>query len=253
MTADSVAHQRAYYRDTATQYDDMHPFTQHYVGLRHVVVYLQALGAHSVLDTGCGTGLALRYLADALPHLTAYGNDPSADLLKVAVERHNVPEQQLECASSEDLPYADGQFDVVIETGMLHHVPDPDKIVREMLRVARHAVFLSDTNSFGMGSAVNRLVKLGLRSVGALGYVNRRRRGGNDWYFSANDGVAWDYSVFESLDTIRAQCSEVVVIPTGSRERFAEAVPLLCSSHCLVAGFKTPLSAFPAVSRDAAR
>jgi SAM-dependent methyltransferase len=222
-------------------YDGMHPFTQHYVGLRHAAAYLRALGARTILDTGCGTGLALRWLTDALPGTTVYGNDPSAELLRIAVDRHGVPATQLECVGSEELPYRDAQFDAVVETGMLHHVPDPDRIVREMLRVARLAVFISDTNMFGMGSVTSRIGKAGLRGMGALRHVNRWRRGGHDWYFSEEDGVAWDYSVFDSLATLRSACDEVVVIPTGPRERFASAVPLFCASHCLIVGLKSPL------------
>lgn len=248
MTADSVARQRAYYRDTAAEYDDMHPFTQHFVGLRQVVMYLQTIGAQTVLDTGCGTGLAMRYLSDAMPGITISGNDPSAALLEIAKQRHAVPEGRLVCASSEELPYEADDFDAVVETGMLHHVPDPTKVVKEMLRVGRHAIFISDTNMFGMGNAFSRIVKLGLYGVGMLQYVNRRRRGGHDWYYSDSDGVAWDYSVFQSLATIREACAEVFVVPTGPRERLADACPLLCSSHCLIVGLKAPLATYPVLS-----
>ena len=236
VIVEPVAHQRAYYRETASRYDAMHPFTQHYVGLRHVAVYLSALSAKTVLDTGCGTGLALRYLKDALPQLELHGNDPSAELLRIATERHGVSAHHLTCVGSERLPYEDNQFDAVVETGMLHHVPDPQSVVLEMVRVARRAVFISDTNMFGMGGVISRLAKLGLHSIGALRLVNRRRRGGNDWYYTAEDGIAWDYSVFESLPALRDACAEVLVIPTGPRERFADALPLLCSSHCLIVG-----------------
>lgn len=241
MTADSIARQRAYYRATAADYDSMHPFTEHYVGLRHVVIYIKALGYRSVLDTGCGTGLALRYLLDHLPDLEVHGNDPSDELLRIAIEQHGVPAERLTCASSAKLPYSAEEFDVVVETGMLHHVPNPQVVVAEMLRVAKQAIFISDTNLFGMGSLPARVAKLALRRAGLLRSVNRRRRNGNDWYYTADDGVAWDYSVFDSLSIIRDACAEVVVIPTGQSDRHADAMPLLLSSHCLVIGLKQPL------------
>ena len=163
-------------------------------------------------------------------------------------------EASLDCCVSDDLPYEDGQFDAVVETGMLHHVPDPSIVVGEMLRVARHAIFISDLNIFGAGSLPIRAARLALHRAGLLQRVNRRRRGGNDWYFSEGDGIAWDYSIFSSLDQIRAQCAQVFVTPTGGGEgALATAFPLAFSSHGLVSGFKEPLATMIASRADATR
>lgn len=239
---DPVALQREYYRDTAGEYDRMHRFSEHYVGLRHVSAYLQALGASSLLDTGCGTGLAMRYLKGLDSNLDVHGNDPSLELLEIAVTRHGIPKGSLDCAGSEALPYEDRAFDVVVETGMLHHVPHPDRVIAEMLRVARKAIFLSDTNTYGLGPTPARVVKLLLAQRGLLGTMNRLRRGGKEWYYGEGDGVAWNYSVFTSMPQVRRACAEVLVIPTGPAERFAAVFPLLFSSHCVVAGFKEPFA-----------
>jgi SAM-dependent methyltransferase len=240
-TADAIATQRRYYADTAGRYDQMHARVEHLDSLKHVVSFLGWMGADSVLDTGCGTGLAMRYIADALPRVRVHGNDPARELLDVAVERFGVPREQLDDASSDSLPYADGEFDAVVETGVLHHVPDASKVVAEMLRVARKAVFISDENYFGMGSPSARAAKLVLARLGLLGAVNRRRFGGHDWYYSPADGIAWPYSVFDSLPMLRDACEEVVLLPVGERPPSAERWPLLCSPHCLLAGFKDPL------------
>ncbi len=234
--------QRRYYRDTADRYDDWHTAVpdEHYVALRHIAAYLQWIGARTVLDTGCGTGRAMRYLREALPGVEVFGNDPSAALLRVASERHGVPAESLTCAPSDPLPYADGSFDAVIETGVLHHVARPDVVVSEMLRVARQAVFLSDDNIYGVGPLASRVAKLGLRRAGLLDAVNglrRRHRGG--WYYSERDGIAWSYSVFDSRAALRDACASVVVVPTSPGA--APWVPVLQSAHCLLCGFKAPL------------
>lgn len=241
MPVDPAVVQRQYYRSTASAYDRMHAFTEHYVGLWHAAAYIRALDARSVLDTGCGTGLGMRFLKDQLPGLRVHGNDPSEDLLGVAVGSHRIPAEQLDCASSEALPYADGSFDVVLETGVLHHVPAPDRVIEEMLRVARLAVFISDQNYYGMGRLSARTVKFGLSRLGLLQRVNRRRRSGHDWYYTDGDGVAWDYSIFDAVPLLRSACPEVLVIPTGGDEPLAQSFPLLFASHCLVAGLKVPL------------
>lgn len=239
---DPVLAQRRYYRRTADDYDDRHTAAadEHYLALRHIAAYLQWIGARTVLDTGCGTGRAMRYLRDALPGVQVFGNDPSAELLRVASERHGLAPESLTCASSDPLPFADASFDAVIETGVLHHVARPDIVVAEMLRVARRAVFLSDDNIYGVGSLTSRLAKLGLRRAGLLDGVQalrRRHRGG--WYYSEGDGIAWSYSVFDSRAALRAACASVVVVPTSPGA--APWVPVLQSAHCLLCGFKSPL------------
>ena len=64
------------------------------------------------------------------------------------------------------LQAADGEFDLVCEFAVLHHVPRPAQAVGEMLRVARKAIFISDANNFGQGGGIVRLIK---RTIAALG------------------------------------------------------------------------------------
>ena len=47
--------------------------------------------------------------------------------------------------SAEDLPFADGSFDVVTNRIAAHHFADPVAAVREMARVARERVIVEDT------------------------------------------------------------------------------------------------------------
>lgn len=120
----------------------------------------------------------------------------------------------------------------------MHHVARPERIVDEMLRVARQAIFISDCNIYGMGMPAARIVKLLLARVGLLRPLNRLRRGGHEWFFTPEDGVAWSYSVFDSYPDIAAACAEVLIIPTARNRADASPAPLLRSSHCLLCGFK---------------
>lgn len=239
-TGDPVAAQRDYYRRTAADYDAMRECeAEHENALRHVVRYLTRIDARTVLDTGCGTGRAMRFVARELPSVAVRGNDPSRDLLRVATGDHRIASSALDCASSDFLPYRDDAFDAVIATGVMHHVPDPDAVVREMLRVARKGIFISDSNIFGRGPVPARVLKLALARAHLLRPINRWRRGGHDWFVSEGDGVVWSYSVYDSLPRVAAVCAETAVIstnPPGVTGR-----PLLRSTHCLLAGFKQPL------------
>jgi ubiquinone/menaquinone biosynthesis C-methylase UbiE len=231
-----------YYRESASTYDAMHTasFDEHLFALRHIAMYLSWIDARSVLDTGCGTGRSMRYLKELLPEIEIRGNDPSAPLLDVAHKRNGIPREALDETSSEQLPYRDGAFDAVVETGVLHHVSDAKPVVAEMLRVARKAVFLSDTNIYGQGRASARIAKLVLARIALLKPINRVRRGGHDWYFSDGDGVAYSYSVFDSLRQVAATCDRVLVIPTVA-QRCSTWIPILGCTHALVCGFKKSL------------
>lgn len=240
--------QSDYYARTAERYDSMHEQVPHDVALGHVIGFIPWLGARSLLDTGCGTGWGLRVVGDALPELQVRGNDPSRELLDVAIHRYGVSPDILDCVSSEQLPYEDGTFDVVVATGVMHHVPRPNRVIGEMLRVARQAVFVSDANIYGGGSIPARLVKRLLANAGLLRFVHRLRRRGHEWYYSDGDGVAWSYSVYDSLAQVRAACADVLVIPTDREDPRSAANPLRWSPHALLCGFKRPLPR-PAVER----
>jgi SAM-dependent methyltransferase len=235
--------QRAYYADTADQYeaDHVQGGDEHYFALRHITFYLKWIDARSVLDTGCGTGRALRFLAESLPHASIRGNDPSEELLAIAVRDHGVPADALDCCPSERLPYEDSSFDAVVATGVLHHVAEPEKVIAEMLRVARFAVFISDCNIYGQGGRVARLVKRLLASAHLLRSFNWVRRGGHDWFYSPGDGIAWSYSIYDSIPQLRKSCPSIVVIPTLS-SGMTGGSPLSESSHCLVSAFKIALA-----------
>ena len=115
------------------------------------------------------------------------------------------------------LPYENAAFDVAVETAVLHHVAEPDRVIAEMLRVSRQAIFISDSNCYALGGLGARLAKLGLARAGALERVNRLRRGGHDWYYTAGDGVGWSYSVYDSLPLIRSASADAhrgVWLPT---------------------------------------
>ena len=233
MSTDAERRQQAYYARTAVQYNDMHvnDHDEHALALHHIAGYLNIIEAESVLDTGCGTGRAISFLQERFPDMRIRGNDPSGELLAAS----GLPIDILDCVSSEQLPYPDGSFDAVVECAVLHHVAKPDRIVAEMLRVARKAVFLSDSNIYGQGRLTARVIKLALATAGLLDGINWIRRGGKRWYYSEGDGVAYSYSVFDSYQQLSQACDRVVALPLSGTGRTA----LLGSSHVLLCGFKS--------------
>ncbi len=88
-----------------------------------------------VLDVGCGRGEYLRRMvgdcADAL------GIETAAE--KLADCRHAHPELsgRVFDVSAEEMPFADGHFDVVIVNEVLEHIPDQAAALREIHRVLK--------------------------------------------------------------------------------------------------------------------
>ncbi|WP_432826210.1 class I SAM-dependent methyltransferase [Dactylosporangium sp. CA-092794] len=102
-----------------------------------LAAHIAALAPGRVLDVGCGFGRTVLALARVLPQARIAGCDLSAPALRLA-HRHAVGEGltvELARARAEDLErYADGSFDVVTATMLVHEMP-PDS-VRAFLRAA---------------------------------------------------------------------------------------------------------------------
>jgi SAM-dependent methyltransferase len=229
-----------YYAKTAEQYDDAHRGDherEHEDALRWIGRLMPGLGVRSILDTGCGTGRGIEYVLHHHPNVEVRGNDPSPDLLRVAVERRGVPPELVDCCSSTPLPYADNSFDAAMALGVLHHVPNPDALIAEMVRVSRRAIFLSDRNRFGSGRPAWRLAKRALWQVGIWRRLFRLKNGGHDWFYSEGDGVAFSYSVFDSIEPLARAGWRFLVVPTrGPAVAFLS--PLFLATHALVCAIK---------------
>jgi len=232
--------QERYYAETATVYDRLHFHADdgHETALRFISALVETLRLESVLDVGCGTGRALRHLHAHHPQLHLQAVEPSWPLIQQAVTVHDVSAAMLTCGHGERLPYRDASFDAVCELGILHHVPEPNAVVREMLRVARRAVFLSDANRFGQGSVLGRLGKLALCRLRLWPLVNYIKTRGRGYTVTPGDGVAYSYSVFDSYDLLDRWASRVILVPTGSVTARSWAHPLLTAGQVLACAIR---------------
>src|SRR5262245_29852958 len=80
----------------------------------------------SVLDVGCGTGsLAIVAKRQVGPTGTVYGVDASPEMIARAEKkaRKTGVGVVFKTAFAQSLPFTDSQFDVVLTTMMLHHLP----------------------------------------------------------------------------------------------------------------------------------
>src|SRR6185436_19248753 len=94
------------------------------------------------------------------------------------------------------LAFADGSFDCVCAFGILHHIRRPRVALREMLRVARKAIFVSDLNNFGCGSVLQRAISQTINALGLWRVFQFLITRGKGYKFSEGDGVHYSYSIY---------------------------------------------------------
>ena len=232
--------QRRYYTDTAAAYDAMHVRENdgHDAALRFISALVGPCRLRTVLDVGCGTGRALRYFRAQHRDLDVHGIEPIEALIREAVGVRGIAADDLVRGRGESLPYADRSFDAVCEFGILHHVREPNAVVREMLRVARRAVFLSDANRFGQGSYVSRLAKLALCRSGLWPLANYVKTRGRGYAFTPGDGLAYSYSVFDSYELLTQWATRIILVPTSPASATSWVHPLLTAGQVLACAIR---------------
>lgn len=109
--------------------------------------YLNAMGidsARSVLDVGCGTGVAARAIAlrpgfagkvigiDRSPHLVAAAT-------RLAIADGVGGKVEFRAGDSHTLQLQDAEFDAVVAHTLVSHVDDPRAVLKELLRVLKPA------------------------------------------------------------------------------------------------------------------
>jgi ubiquinone/menaquinone biosynthesis C-methylase UbiE len=217
---DEVSLQRKYYADTAAKYDAMQISDQdeHQFALAILSAMIEYHGIKSVLDVGSGTGRALRYLKSRHPVVRFVGIEPVEALRKVG-HAAGLSHDELKDGDINSLAAADGEFDLVCEFAVLHHVPKPELAVAEMLRVARKAIFISDANNFGQGGLMSRCLKQAINALGLWPAFDWLRTGGKGYHVSAGDGLFYSYSVFNNYQQIRKACGTVHQFNTVDAEQ----------------------------------
>jgi ubiquinone/menaquinone biosynthesis C-methylase UbiE len=100
------------------------------------------------LDVACGPGTLVLAMAPVLQY--AFGMDLTGEMLRMA--RQFQAEKQFAnaafiCGEGEKIPYADATFDLVSCQYAFHHMPRPELVLQDMLRVTKPdgRIFVDDT------------------------------------------------------------------------------------------------------------
>ncbi len=97
----------------------------------------------SLLDVGCGEGVLTHKWAQRLGDRRIVGIDLEDPVIQKEWESRRAPNLEYRVMKAENLPFADGEFDVATAIEVLEHVPDPAHTVAEMARVASGHMLVS--------------------------------------------------------------------------------------------------------------
>ncbi|MFN8439242.1 MAG: class I SAM-dependent methyltransferase [Caldilineaceae bacterium] len=100
--------------------------------INHFVQEVAITRATRILDLGCGTANHTDLL-QRVTHAQLYGVDPSEGMLSKARQKNS--QIVFQPGNAEQIPFADGFFDFVYMTDVIHHVPDIGKMFVEIARV----------------------------------------------------------------------------------------------------------------------
>lgn len=100
-----------------------------------IVDRILKLNPHTILDLGCGNGNILKILEEKID-ADLYGLDLSENMISQA-KKNLKSEVNLTVGDSENLPYDNNKFDIVICNASFHHYTNPERALTEIKRILK--------------------------------------------------------------------------------------------------------------------
>jgi 2-polyprenyl-3-methyl-5-hydroxy-6-metoxy-1,4-benzoquinol methylase len=95
----------------------------------------------SVADLGCGSGVILSEILIMKPLWTGYGLDISESSIRyargLAAHKQVAERASFRTGNIAKLPYPDQSLDLIVASEIIEHMPEPEKVVKEIARVLR--------------------------------------------------------------------------------------------------------------------
>jgi 2-polyprenyl-3-methyl-5-hydroxy-6-metoxy-1,4-benzoquinol methylase len=180
VAAESDSLRDVYERRAALEYPDPLPPPRretHRKFFRVLDLVHEHLPCEALLDAGCGDGAYLEAIgASRTPPKRLAGTDISERMLETArrtAARSGV-EPELVRANLEELPFGDGEFDVVLSTQVIEHLLDQAAGLRELARVLAPGGTLVITTDNARNRVTKALNSPRTMVVRALGWRGRR-------------------------------------------------------------------------------
>jgi 2-polyprenyl-3-methyl-5-hydroxy-6-metoxy-1,4-benzoquinol methylase len=131
--------------NTYDKYGSTNPVVRRVMGgFQHALEeLLEVAQPASLLDVGCGEGVLVQRLAGRLPATRVVGVDLQEASIQAGWARHGADNLSYRTMEGGELPFDDGEFDMVSAIEVLEHVPDPQRTLREMSRCAQRHLLVS--------------------------------------------------------------------------------------------------------------
>ena len=131
--------------NTYDKYGSTNPVVRRLMGAfeRTLDELFEQAAPQSLLDVGCGEAVLTHKWAQRLGDRRVVGIDLDDPLLHAEWEGRQAPNLSYRVMKAENLPFADGEFDLATAIEVLEHVPDPAHTVAEMARVASGHLLVS--------------------------------------------------------------------------------------------------------------
>jgi SAM-dependent methyltransferase len=232
---EDVEIQRRHFADNASKFDDrhIHKNDTHHFALSWMLAAIDYLEINSILDIGSGTGRVIAFVKEKRPDIRILGVEPVKELREVGYGK-GISRNELIAGDATNLQFSHGEFDLVCECGVLHHIKTPEAAVSEMLRVAKKAIFISDSNNFGQGSFLARSVKQAINLFGLWKIAELIKTRGKGYIFAEGDGLFYSYSVFNNYRQIRQRCKQIHLLNTEG----GNINPYRSAGHVALLGIK---------------
>jgi ubiquinone/menaquinone biosynthesis C-methylase UbiE len=164
----------------------------------------------SILEVGCGTGHYLQFFSKT--RMKTMGVDLSLPMLRSAQKKMR-EKNGLCLGKAEELPFKTESFDAVSLITTLEFVEDPQKALREAIRVSRDKILLGVLNKYSL-TAIGRRIKGIFRQT---------------IYNEANFYSIWELKklLTQVLRGFSLKWGSVLTLPLNLRQRFGSVEGIL--------------------------
>jgi 2-polyprenyl-3-methyl-5-hydroxy-6-metoxy-1,4-benzoquinol methylase len=131
--------------NTYDKYGSTNPFVRRLMASfeRTLDELMRRAEPRSLLDVGCGEGVLVHRWAQSLPDSRVVGIDLQEESIQAGWAQRQAPNLEYRTMPAEELPFADGEFDLATAIEVLEHVPDPEHTLAEMARCAERHLLVS--------------------------------------------------------------------------------------------------------------